>query len=42
MDHLLYGAAYYDEYMPCERLEEDIRLNRGEHLEHLRAAGWRL
>ena len=26
MDHLLYGAAYYDEYMPCERLEEDIRL----------------
>ena len=23
MDHLLYGAAYYDEYMPCERLEKD-------------------
>lgn len=26
MDRLLYGAAYYDEYMPCERLAEDIRL----------------
>ena len=26
MDHLLYGAAYYDEYMPYERLEKDIAL----------------
>lgn len=26
MDHLLYGAAYYDEYMPCERLAEDVKL----------------
>lgn len=26
MNKLLYGAAYYDEYMPSERLEEDIRL----------------
>ena len=26
MDKLLYGAAYYDEYMPCDRLKEDIRL----------------
>ncbi len=24
MDKLLYGAAYYDEYMPYERLEQDI------------------
>ncbi len=23
---LLYGAAYYDEYMPCERLEEDMSM----------------
>ncbi len=23
---LLYGVAYYDEYMPCERLAEDIRM----------------
>ncbi len=26
MDHLLYGAAYYDEYMPVERLKEDMEL----------------
>lgn len=26
MDHLLYGVAYYDEYMPYDRLDEDIRL----------------
>lgn len=25
-DNVLYGAAYYHEYMPSERLEEDIRL----------------
>lgn len=25
-DAILYGAAYYDEYMPCERLAEDIHL----------------
>lgn len=23
---ILYGAAYYDEYMPCERLAEDMQL----------------
>lgn len=26
MDKLLYGAAYYDEYMPCERLEKDVEM----------------
>ena len=26
MDHLLYGAAYYDEYMPYERLDQDITM----------------
>ncbi|AIQ59962.1 beta-galactosidase [Paenibacillus borealis] len=26
MDHLLYGVAYYDEYMPYDRLDEDIRM----------------
>ncbi len=26
MERLLYGAAYYEEYMPYERLQEDIRL----------------
>ena len=24
--NILYGAAYYHEYMPYERLDEDIRL----------------
>ena len=26
MDTILYGASYYHEYMPYERLEEDVRL----------------
>lgn len=26
MDHLLYGAAYYDEYMPCDRLDKDVEM----------------
>ena len=25
-DNILYGAAYYHEYMPSERLDEDVRL----------------
>ena len=26
MDTVLYGAAYYSEYMPYERLEKDVQL----------------
>ncbi|HMD85496.1 MAG TPA: beta-galactosidase [Terriglobia bacterium] len=26
MDHILYGAAYYHEYMPYERLDKDVAL----------------
>jgi beta-galactosidase len=26
LDHLLYGVAYYDEYMPYDRLEQDVRM----------------
>lgn len=26
MKELLFGAAYYDEYMPCERLEKDVAM----------------
>lgn len=26
MEKLLYGAAYYDEYMPCERLKKDVAM----------------
>jgi beta-galactosidase len=25
MDKLLYGVAYYDEYMPYERLDKDVQ-----------------
>ncbi|PWC14131.1 hypothetical protein B4923_04250 [Brenneria roseae subsp. americana] len=25
-DRLLYGVAYYDEYLPYDRLDEDIRM----------------
>lgn len=32
MEKLLYGAAYYDEYMPYERLEEDIKMMKNEEL----------
>src|SRR3954470_23615675 len=26
MDKLLYGVAYYDEYMPYERLDKDVQM----------------
>lgn len=26
MEHLLYGAAYYEEYLPEDRLEKDVRM----------------
>ena len=26
MKELLYGAAYYDEYMPYDRLEKDVTM----------------
>ncbi len=26
MKKILFGAAYYDEYMPCERLKEDVQM----------------
>ena len=29
MDHLLYGCAYYDEYMPYERLDKDLAMMKG-------------
>lgn len=25
-DKFIFGAAYYEEYMPCERLEEDMKM----------------
>lgn len=28
-DKLYYGAAYYDEYMPYDRIEEDFSMKSG-------------
>ena len=51
-DHLLFGAAYYLEYLPYNRLETDMEMmeragmntipHRRVHLEHLRAVRRRL
>lgn len=38
MEKLLYGAAYYDEYMPCERLAEDVRLMKKAGINTVRIA----
>lgn len=38
MDKLLYGAAYYDEYMPSDRLEEDMKLMKAAGLNVIRIA----
>ena len=52
MKELLYGAAYYDEYMPYDRLEKDVAMMKkagintspdcGINVEYMRAAGGRL
>ena len=31
-DKLLYGAAYYDEYMPYDRIETDFQMNMKHHV----------
>lgn len=38
MDKLRFGVAYYDEYMPYERLEEDIRLMKEAGINTVRIA----
>ena len=38
MQKLLYGAAYYDEYMPCERLKEDVELMKKAKINLVRIA----
>ena len=35
---LRYGAAYYDEYMPCERLEKDVEMMRAAGVNTVRIA----
>lgn len=38
MDHLLYGAAYYREYMPTERLDQDVAMMRKAGINTVRIA----
>ncbi|WP_042203907.1 beta-galactosidase [Paenibacillus camerounensis] len=38
MQELLYGVAYYDEYMPYERLDEDIRMMKAAGINLVRIA----
>ena len=38
MDQLLYGAAYYDEYMPYERLAEDVAMMKKAGINTVRIA----
>ena len=38
MDHLLYGAAYYDEYMPYDRLEKDVEMMKAAGINVVRIA----
>lgn len=37
-DRILFGAAYYDEYMPYERLEEDMAMMKKAHINTIRIA----
>ena len=38
MKEILFGAAYYDEYMPCERLAEDVRMMKKAGINTVRIA----
>lgn len=38
MEEILYGVAYYDEYMPYDRLEEDIRMMKRAGINTVRIA----
>ena len=38
MRELLYGAAYYDEYMPYERLEKDVAMMKKAGINTVRIA----
>ena len=43
MNKLLYGVAYYDEYMPCDRLAKDVEMMkaaRGSSLVRIAESTW--
>ena len=35
-DQLLFGVAYYREYMPYERLDQDIEMMKKAHINYVR------
>ena len=37
-DKLLFGAAYYDEYLPCDRIETDMEMMEKAHINVIRIA----
>ena len=37
-DRLLFGAAYYDEYLPCDRIEQDMEMMERAHINVIRIA----
>ena len=38
MREILFGAAYYDEYMPCERLDKDVEMMKKAGINTVRIA----
>ena len=38
MDKLLYGVAYHDEYMPYDRLDEDVKMMKAANINVVRIA----
>ena len=38
VNHILFGAAYYDEYMPTDRLAKDVELMKRAHINVVRIA----
>jgi beta-galactosidase len=38
VDELLFGAAYYDEYMPTDRIETDVEMMKAAHITVVRIA----
>ena len=38
MEHLLYGAAYYEEYLPVDRLEQDVEMMKAAGINVVRIA----
>lgn len=42
MNEILYGAAYYDEYMPYERLDKDVEMMKkaGMNLVRIAESTW--